>query len=162
MFHDRWCVHHYSPYVHSAKVGNLSVCRSISKGKLAISTVITSTFTGDWLLTEGENRDKLGEWLNKTQIRYQDQRRILKSIRHCFPSNFWCSKITNSKESDKCDLCKVLWISQGRFTTESVLPVQTLGHIQHTCEALSEIHTMAHHRCWLLIHAELSRLASSV
>ena len=22
---------------------------------------ITSTFTGDWLLTEGENRDKLGE-----------------------------------------------------------------------------------------------------
>ena len=23
--------------------------------------VITSTFTGDWLLTEGENRDKLGE-----------------------------------------------------------------------------------------------------
>ncbi len=23
---------------------------------------ITSTFTGDWLLTEGESRDKLGEW----------------------------------------------------------------------------------------------------
>ena len=80
---------------------------------------------------------------------------------HCFPSNSWRSKITNGKESDKCDLCKALWISQGRFTTESALPVQTLGHIQHTCEALSEIHTMAHHRCWRLIHAELSRLASS-
>ena len=26
---------------------------------------ITSTFTDDWLLTEGENRDKLGEWLKK-------------------------------------------------------------------------------------------------
>jgi hypothetical protein len=24
---------------------------------------ITSTFTGDWLLTEGESRDRLGEWL---------------------------------------------------------------------------------------------------
>ena len=69
-------------------------------------------------------------------------------------------KITNGKESDKCDLCKTLWISQGRFTTESALPIQTLGHIQHTCEALSEIHTMAHHRCWRLIHGELSRLAS--
>jgi hypothetical protein len=33
----------------------------------------------------------------------------------------------------------------GRFTTESALPIQTLGHIQHTCEALSEIHTMTHH-----------------
>jgi hypothetical protein len=119
---------------------------------------ITSTFTGDWLLTEGESRDKLGEWLKKTQVRYQDQRRMLKSIMHCFPSNSWRSKITNGKESDKCDLCKALWISQGRFTTESALPVQTLGHIQHTCEALSEIHTMAHHRCWRLIHGELSRL----
>ena len=117
------------------------------------------TFTGDWLLTEGENRDKLGEWIKKSQVRFQDQRRMLKSIMHCFPSNFWRHKITNGKESDKCDLCKALWISQGRFTTESVLPIQTLGHIQHTCEALSEIHTMAHHRCWRLIHGELSRLA---
>jgi hypothetical protein len=49
---------------------------------------ITSSFTGDWLLTEGESRDKLGEWLKKTQVRYQDQRRILQSIIHCFPSNF--------------------------------------------------------------------------
>jgi hypothetical protein len=39
---------------------------------------ITSTFTGDWLLTEGENRDNLGEWLKKTQVRYQDQRKMLK------------------------------------------------------------------------------------
>ena len=72
---------------------------------------ITSTFTGDWLLTKGESRDKLGEWLKKTQVRHQDQRRMLKSIMHCFPSNFWRSKITNSKESDKCDLCKALWVS---------------------------------------------------
>ena len=121
---------------------------------------ITSTFTSDWLLTEGESRDKLGEWLKKTQVRYQDQRRMLKSIMHCFPSNSWRHKITNGKESNKCDLCKALWISQGRFTTEADLPIQTLGHLQHTCEALSEIHTMAHHRCWRLIHAELSRLAS--
>ena len=49
---------------------------------------ITSTFTGDWLLTEGESRDKLGEWLKKMQVRHQDQRRMLDSIMHCFPSNF--------------------------------------------------------------------------
>jgi hypothetical protein len=61
---------------------------------------ITSTFTGGWLLTEGESR------LKKTQIRYQDQRRMLQSIMHYFPSNFWRSKITNGKESDKCDLCE--------------------------------------------------------
>ncbi len=54
---------------------------------------------------------------------------------------------------------KRLWISQGRFTTESALPVQTLGHVQHTCKAISEIHTMAHYRCWRLIHTDLSRLA---
>ncbi len=34
--------------------------------------VIPSTFTGDWLLTEDESRDKVGEWLKKTQVRYQD------------------------------------------------------------------------------------------
>ena len=79
----------------------------------------------------------------------------------CFSSNIWRNKITNNKESDKCDLCKALWVSQGRFTTERALPIQTLGHIQHTCEALSELHTMAHHRCWRLIHGELSRLAPS-
>ena len=93
--------------------------------------VITNTFTGDWLLTEGESRDKLGEWLKKSQVRYQDQRRMLKSIMHCFPSNFWRNKITNGKESDKCDLCKALWISQGRFTTESV-PIQTLSQLSES------------------------------
>ena len=81
---------------------------------------------------------------------------MLESITHCFPSNFWRNTITNSKESDKCDLCKALWLSQERFTTESALPIQTLGHIKHTCETLSELH-----RCWCLIHGELSHLASS-
>ena len=80
---------------------------------------------------------------------------------HCFPSNFWWNKITNSKKSDKCDICKVMWVSQGRFTTERTLPIQTLGHIQHTCESLSELHTMTHHRWWRLTHVELSRLVSS-
>ncbi len=85
---------------------------------------------------------------------------MLESIMHCFPSNFWRNKITNSKESDKCDLGKPLWKSQGRFTTERGLPIQSLGHIQHTCEALLELHTMTHHRCWCLIHGEFSRLSS--
>ena len=38
-------------------------------------------------------------------------------------------------------------IKPGKITTEEDLPIQTLGHIQHTCEALSELHTMTHHRC---------------
>jgi hypothetical protein len=29
------------------------------------------------------------------------------------------------------------WVTQGRFTTAADLPVQTLGHIQHTCETPS-------------------------
>ncbi len=45
--------------------------------------VITSTFTGDWLLTEGESRDKLGEWRKKMQVRHQDQRRMLQANMHC-------------------------------------------------------------------------------
>ena len=44
---------------------------------------------------------------------------------------------------------------------EDELPIQTLGHIQHQCETLSEIHTLAHHRCCRIIHAELVRLVSS-
>ncbi len=44
---------------------------------------ITSTFARDWFLTQGENRDKLGECQKKTQVRHQDQRRILESIMHC-------------------------------------------------------------------------------
>ncbi len=47
------------------------------------------------------------------------------------------------------------------FNTEDELPIQTLGHIQHQCEVLSELHTLAHHRGWRIIHAELGRLASS-
>ena len=86
---------------------------------------------------------------------------MLESIMHCFLSNVWRNKITNSKESDKCDLCKARWKSQGRLTTEGALPIQTLGHIQHTCEVLSELHTMTHHRCWRLLHGELSRLTPS-
>jgi hypothetical protein len=67
---------------------------------------------------------------------------------HSFPSNYydWKHKITNAKESDRCDLCKSLKIVEGRFTTDN-LHHQTLGHIQHECETLSEIHTLTHHRC---------------
>jgi hypothetical protein len=60
-----------------------------------------------------------------------------------------------------CELCKALQIAEGRFTTGDNLLPQTLGHIQHECEALSEIRTRAHHRCWRLLHADLARLASS-
>jgi hypothetical protein len=125
------------------------------------SGAISATFTSDWYLRKGESRDKMGEWLKKTTVRSQDQRRMLQANIHSFPSHYLRHKITKGKESNRCDLCRTLWIVEGRFNTEDDLPIQTLGHIQHQCEALSEIHTLAHHRCWRIIHAELGRLASS-
>ncbi len=122
---------------------------------------ISSTFTSDWYLRKGESRDKMGEWLKKATVRSQDQRRMLQANTHSFPSNYWRNKITKGKESNKCDLCRALWIDEGRFNTEDELPIQTLGHIQHQCEARSEVHTLAHHRCWRIIHVEFGRLASS-
>ena len=80
---------------------------------------------------------------------------------HRFPSKYWRNKITKGKESNKCDLCRALWTAEGRFNTEDELPIQTLGHMQHQCEVLSELHTLAHHRGRCIIHAELGRLTSS-
>ena len=66
----------------------------------------------------------------------------------------------NATESrgDPSSPCRTLWITEVRFRTEEELPEQTLGHIQHTCEALSAAHIDAHHQCWRLIHGELARL----
>jgi hypothetical protein len=121
---------------------------------------ITSTFTADWFLREGQGRELLGEWMKMTSVRSQDQRRMLQANSHTFPTNSWRHKITKGRESDRCDLCRTLWIAEGRFRTEEELPEQTLGHIQHTCEALSAAHIVAHHQCWRLIHGELARLAA--
>jgi ribonuclease HI len=121
---------------------------------------ITSTFTADWFLREGQGRELLGEWMKLTSARSQDQRRMLQANSHTFPTNAWIHKITKGKESDRCDLCRALWTAEGRFRTEKDLPEQTLGHIQHTCEALSAAHIDAHHQCWRLIHGELARLAA--
>jgi hypothetical protein len=110
---------------------------------------------------KGESRDKLGECLKKTTVRCQDQWRMLQVITHSFPSNYCRHKIIKAKESDKCDLYKDLQIAEGMFTTDDNLLPQTLGHIQYECEALSEIHTLAHHRCCRLLHTELARLTSS-
>jgi predicted Zn-ribbon and HTH transcriptional regulator len=84
---------------------------------------ISATFTSDWYLRKGETQDKLGEWLKKTTVRSQDQRRMLQAITHSFPSNHWRHKITTAKESNRCDLCKALWIAEGRFTTQDDLPI---------------------------------------
>jgi hypothetical protein len=121
---------------------------------------ITSTFTADWFLHEGEGRELLGEWMNLTSVRSQDQRRMLQVNSHTFPTNVWIHKITEKKESDRCDLCKTLWIVEGRFKTEKDLPEQNLGHIQHTSETLSGDHIDDHHQCWRLIHGELVRVAA--
>jgi hypothetical protein len=89
----------------------------------------------------GAYRRKLGEWLKMTSVRSQDQRRMLQATTHSFPSNAWIHKTTKGKESNKCDLCKALWIAENRFTTEAALPEQDLGHIQHTlkpCQRLTQ------------------------
>ena len=102
----------------------------------------------------------LGEWMKLTSVRSPDQRRMLQANSHTFPSNVWIHRITRKKESDRCDLCKDLWIAEDRFKTEKDLPEQTLGHIQHTCETLSADHIDGHHQCWRLIHGEVARLAA--
>jgi hypothetical protein len=92
---------------------------------------ITSTFTTDWFLREGQGREPLGEWMKKTTVRSQDQRRMIQANSHTFPTNAWIHRITKDRESDRCDQCRTLWISEDRFRTEKELPEQTLGHIQH-------------------------------
>jgi hypothetical protein len=49
---------------------------------------ISATFTSDRYLLKGESRDKMGEWLKKTTVRSQDQRRMLQENTHRFPSNY--------------------------------------------------------------------------
>ena len=98
--------------------------------------------------------------MKMTSVRSQDQRRMLQANSHTFLTNSWIHKITKGRESDRCDLCRALWIVEDRFSTEKELPEQTLGHIQHTCEALSAAHIDTHHQCWRLIHGELPRLTA--
>ena len=98
--------------------------------------------------------------MKMTAVRSQDQRRMIQANSHTFPTNSWIHRITKGRESDRCDLCMSLWIAEDRFRTEKELPEQTLGHIQHTCEALSTAHIDSHHQCWRLIHGELARLAA--
>jgi hypothetical protein len=97
---------------------------------------------------EREGRELFGKWMKLTSVRSQDQRRMLQVNSHTFPSNARIHKITKKKESDRCYLCKDLWIVEGRFKKEKDLPEQTLGHIQHTCEALSATHIDTHHQWW--------------
>jgi hypothetical protein len=47
---------------------------------------ITLTYTSDWFLREWDGREILGEWMKKTSVRSQDQRRMIKSTSHSFPS----------------------------------------------------------------------------
>jgi hypothetical protein len=116
----------------------------------------------EWTMTDPLwHTNSVGECLKKATVRSQDQRRMLQTNTHSFPSNYCRNKITKGKESNKCDLCRTLRITEGRFNTEDDLPIQTLGHIQHQCEDLSELHTLTHHRCWCIVHTELVRLASS-
>ena len=62
---------------------------------------------------------------------------MLQAITHIFPSKSWRHKTSKRKESDKCDLCKVLWITKGRYTTDGTLPTQDLGHIQQHVKPFS-------------------------
>ena len=72
---------------------------------------VTSTFTADWFLRDGDGREWLGEWMKSTSVKSSDQRRMLQANSHTFPSNAWIHRITKRKESDRCDLCKTLWIA---------------------------------------------------
>jgi hypothetical protein len=107
---------------------------------------ITSTFTADWFLQEGQGRELLGERMKKTAVRSQDQRRMLQANSHTFPTNAWIHRITQMRIRQMRPM-QNLWIVEDRFRTEKELPEQTMGHIQHTCKALSAPHIDAHHQC---------------
>jgi hypothetical protein len=49
---------------------------------------------------------------------------MLQTNSHTFPTNSWIYKIPKGKESDRYDLCKDLWITEDRLTTEKDLPEQ--------------------------------------
>lgn len=67
-------------------------------------------------------------------------------ITYTFPSNYCRNKITKSTESDNSDpSIQVSSHRGGRFTGDDNIHPQTLGHIHHEYEALSEIHTFVHH-----------------
>jgi hypothetical protein len=94
---------------------------------------ITSTLTVDWFLREGQQirrpkKNATGELIHIPNERLDPQNHEGKRIR--------------------CDLCRTLWIAECRFRTEKDLPEQTLGHIQHTWEALPAAHIDDHHQCW--------------
>jgi hypothetical protein len=83
---------------------------------------ITSTLTADLFLREGQGRELLGEWMKLTSVRSEDQRRMLRANSYTFPTNVWIHEITKGKESDRCDLCRVLWIVEDRFKTGRIFP----------------------------------------
>ena len=70
---------------------------------------ITSTYTADWFLWEGEGRELLGERMKMTLVRSQDRRRMLQATSHTFPSNGkvcevdndWIRKITKLEEKNR-------------------------------------------------------------
>jgi hypothetical protein len=112
----------------------------VSKTKSDVNTTKQTAWTQ---AIRNRMRQKAGE----IQV-YRSYRRMLWVNSETFPTNAWIHKITKGKESDRCDLCRDLWITEDRFRTEKDLPEQTVGHIQHTCEALSATHIDAHHQCW--------------
>ncbi len=95
--------------------------------------------TADWFLRQGDGREILREWMKMTSVRSQDQRRMLQSTSHSFPSNVWIHKITKGKESDECDLYKALRIAEDRFTTRM--------HACVCCMCVFPCHFSLQHSC---------------
>jgi hypothetical protein len=61
---------------------------------------ITSTFTADWFLREGQGRELLGEWMKKTAVKSQDQRRMLQANSQKFPTNSWILRDIRSRKAE--------------------------------------------------------------
>ncbi len=80
--------------------------RSCPTRKDPLRQIIQKGPTTSPFLREGGGREILGEWMKMTSVRSQDQRRMIQSTSHFFPSNTWIHKISKGKEPDKCDLCK--------------------------------------------------------
>ena len=78
------------------------------------------------------------------------------------PSSTWSSHITYCTKPRKTDALsdhKICIASPGKRSAPSQSSLLLSFALAHF-ETLSELHTMANHRYWRLIHGELSRLAS--
>jgi hypothetical protein len=106
----------------------------------------TRTWSTDFLLREGSNREEIGKWLKNKSIPWQLRRRLLQVVTGTFPSGQQMVKY-GYKEKAECTLCKKAHEESGSSWNREV-PKETIGHIQSVgCLGQKEVVTAVHNAC---------------